>query len=162
MLEVASSRAFPLLRYKASLYSLRFSPDDRWIAFHVHSSPATRTIYVAPFHGAAEIPARDWIAVTDGKSADREPYWSPDGNLLYYLSDRDGFRCIWAQRLDPVTRRPVGQPLAVYHFHSARRSLANVSSATGLVGLSIAANEIVFAQGEAVGNIWMMDLPARR
>ena len=109
---------------------------------------------------AAAIP--DGAFVTDGKSADREPYWSPDGNLLDYLSDRDGFRCIWAQRLERITRLPVGPPVAVYHFHSARRSLANVSSATGLVGLSIAADQVVFAQGEAVGNIRMMDLSARR
>ena len=54
-----------------------------------------------------------------------KPRWSPDGNLLYYISEADGFRCIRARRLDPATKRPIGQPLDVYHSHSARRSLMN-------------------------------------
>ena len=42
VLEVASSRAFPLLRYKASLYSLRFSPDDsRWLPLHLGAAPGS-------------------------------------------------------------------------------------------------------------------------
>ena len=162
MLEVASGKTSPLVRSKTSLYSLRFSPDDRWIAFHFHTGPVARAVYVAPFRGLVEVPETEWIKVTDGRSADREPYWSPDGNLIYYLSERDGFRCIWAQRVDHNTRQPVGDPFAVYHFHSARRSLTNVGFGTGLVGLSIAKDKIVFAQGEVTGNIWMTELPSRR
>ena len=162
VLEVSSGHTSPLLRGKASLYSPRFSSDDRWIAFHVLSSATTRTIFVAPFDGLSEIPENRWIAITDGKTADREPYWSPDGTLVYYLSERDGFRCIWAQRLEAATRQPVGGPFAVAHFHSARRSLTNVGYGTGLIGLSIAQDKIVFAQGELTGNLWMMELPARQ
>jgi hypothetical protein len=161
VLEVASGRTSPLLRYRASLYSPRFSPDDRWIAFHAHSSATTRTIYVAPFAGLAEIPESQWVAVTDRNAADREPYWSPGGSLIYFLSERDGFRCIWAQRLDAVMRQPAGEAFAVAHFHSARRSLTKVGFGTGLVGLSIAKDKIVFAQGELTGNIWIAELPGR-
>jgi len=63
--------------------------------------------YAIQIAGTAETRAGEWIAATDGKSAD-------------------------------------------------------VSSATGPVGASIAADKLVFAQGEAVGNIRMMNLPARR
>jgi hypothetical protein len=30
--------------------------------------------------------------------------------------------------VDRTTKRPVGPPLALYHFHSARLSMANVAS----------------------------------
>ena len=38
----------------------------------------------------------------------KKPFWSPDGNLLYFLSSRDGFLCLWAQWLDPSTKHPLG------------------------------------------------------
>jgi len=56
--------------------------------------------------------------------------WSPDGNLLYFLSDRDGFRCLWAQRLDPATKRPVASPFDVHHFHRTRLSTASLDHLT--------------------------------
>ena len=62
----------------------------------------------------------DGIPITDGKEIDRQAYWSPDGNLLYYLSDRDGFRCIWAQSLNPATKHPEGEAFTVLHFHQGR------------------------------------------
>ena len=43
--------------------------------------------------------------------------WSPDGRLVYLLLDRDGFRCLWAQRLDAATKQPLGTPFAVQHWH---------------------------------------------
>lgn len=79
--------------------------------------------------------------------------WSPDGNLLYATSKRDGHLCIWAQRLHPVTKRPVGVPFAVFHSHDARLSLANQTENT----LSLAGNTIVFSMGERTGNIWMAE-----
>jgi hypothetical protein len=77
---------------------------------------------------------------------------------LYYLSERDGFRCIRAQRLDPVSKRPVGPPLDIYHFHQARRSLASGDPVYN--GLQVAVDKAVFALLETTGNIWMTELPA--
>jgi len=159
VLDVTSGKRTQLFRAANDIYSPRFSPDDKWIAFHGQTSATSRAIYVAPFQGDREIPKQEWIAVTDGTEADREPYWSPDGRSIYFLSDRDGFRCIWVQRVDAVTRRPEGRPVPVYHFHSARSSLSNVNWATGLVGFSLARDKFVFSLGEVTGNIWLTKLP---
>lgn len=104
-------------------------------------------------------PAEDeWIPVTDGSTFDDKPRWSPDGRMIYFTSDRDGFRCLWAQRLDPTTQHSAGPPLPVYHFHTARRSLLN----TGVLRLEIAVarDKIVFNMGEITGNIWLAQLNA--
>ena len=100
-----------------------------------------------------------WIPVTDGSTFDDKPRWAPDGKLIYFTSDRDGFRCIWAQRFDPATKQPLGAPLPLYHSHSARRSLQN----TGVLPLeiSVARDKIVFNMAELTGNIWMTDLKER-
>jgi hypothetical protein len=54
----------------------------------------------------------------------------------------------------------VGELEPAYHFHSARRSLANVAN-PDRVGLSVAPDKVVFALGELTGNIWMAE-PEKR
>ena len=134
----------------------RFSPDDRWISFHA-ILPAARQIFLAPDRGAAVIPQDQWIPVTDGKGMDRYADWSPDGKLLYFVSERDGFRCFWAQRLDPATKHPVGEAFPVQHFHTSRRSLMGPDPIQ--TSMSVAADKIVFSMVEQTGNIWLKDLP---
>ena len=133
-----------------------FSPDGRWLSFVTPLGPLQRQIFVAPYRGKTVIPESDWVAVTDGQGLDREPRWSPDGKLLYFLSERDGFRCFWAQPLNPTSKHPVGTPFPVHHFHSARFSIR--MQETGTVGFSIARDKIVFSMGETIGNIWMTGL----
>ena len=40
---------------------------------------------------------------------DREAVWGPGDNVLYFLSEREGFRCIWAQALDPRPNSPAAR-----------------------------------------------------
>ena len=85
------------------------------------------------------------------------PFWSPDGRLLYFLSHRDGFRCVWAQPLDFETKHPVGSPISVLHIHSARRSLLNWRS-SGEMGMSLTPDALVFSLLDITGNIWMAEM----
>ena len=105
---------------------------------------------------AAENGDGPWVdATTERSNSDGRVAWSPDGNLLYFVSERDAFRCIWAQRLDPTTKRPVDRPFAVYHLHQTARRL---SHNVGRVGLAVDRDKIVFALEEMRGNVWMRDL----
>jgi eukaryotic-like serine/threonine-protein kinase len=140
------------------VYAGRLSPDERWIAFHTSPRVDSRQVYVAPFRGPALIEQKEWIPVTDDRGMERYAAWSPDGNTLYFLSDRDGFRCIRAQRLDPVSKRPVGPPLDIYHFHQTRRSMINITEPL-VIGLQVAIDKAVFALQERTGNVWMTELP---
>jgi eukaryotic-like serine/threonine-protein kinase len=96
--------------------------------------------------------------VTDGRGMERYADWSPDGNMLYFLSERDGFRCIRAQRLDPKSKHPVGMPLDIYHFHHARLSLMTIVDPVW-ISLHVAVDKAVFAIQEVTGNIWTTELP---
>jgi Tol biopolymer transport system component/tRNA A-37 threonylcarbamoyl transferase component Bud32 len=158
LVDVASGKKTEILKHpKSGLSRGRFSPDDHWISFH-SITPTTRRIFVAPFRGAAPIPESQWIPITDGKDMDRYAAWSPDGNLLYFLSEREGFRCIWAQRLDPVTKQPLGAAFPVSHFHTSRRSLMTIGDPFNM-GMSVAIDKLVFSMVERTGNIWMTNLP---
>ncbi len=157
MLDLASRQKTEFLKHaKYSLGDARFSPDGRWICFVKRISEGYSQLLVAPFRDNKAPEENDWIAVTDGGTSENKPRWSPDGSLLYFFSDRDGFLCIWAQRLDPATKHPQGPPFVVYDSHKAP-SLKRI----GLQGLdmAVARNRLVFNLGELSGNIWMLPLP---
>ena len=138
-------------------YQLSFSPDERWITcVQVLPGGQTASVLIGPATGKWPVPESALLPIGDGTTWDDKPRFSPDGRLLYFTSERDGYRCLWAQRLDPRTGEPEGAPFAVHHGHSSRRSMLNV----GLTPLEVAVgpDQIVFVQGEVTGNIWMAEV----
>ncbi len=143
------------------LFHAFFSWDDRWVVFKkVQSaewlqSPAQ--ILIAPVrHGTAGGEA-EWIAVTDGRYSDDKPQFSADGNTLYFTSTRDGYLCIWAQRLDPVTKHPLGPPFGYEHFHNAQgRSAAYDQKRSDL---SVARDKMLINLPDEHSDIWMTQMP---
>ena len=131
--------------------------DDRWLTFYFASQDdVTKAgIFVRPVHPSGETPKSEWIEVTDGSSFDMNAEFSPNGNLIYFQSMRDGSRCVWAIRLDPATKRPQGAPFPVYHIHSARQSMtyANINTTSS----AVARDKIVYNSVERTGNIWMLE-----
>jgi len=79
----------------------KFSPDGRWVTFETVHGNRSR-LYVAAIRSDV-LPAseNEWIPVTAMKAGADKPRWSPDGNLIYFISNRDGFFCLWAQRVSP-------------------------------------------------------------
>ncbi len=158
-LNPASGEKTPFLnRPNTVLGRARISPDTRWVAFILRSG-ARAQLWIVPLRDGAQPLDNEWVAVTNGERQDAFPHWSPDGNLLYFESDRDGTLCLWAQRLDPETKRPLGSAFAVHHFHDVRRSLANIPIPA--FGLAVTRDRIVLALGERTGNIWIAE-PAER
>jgi Tol biopolymer transport system component/tRNA A-37 threonylcarbamoyl transferase component Bud32 len=156
LLDVAGGRKTQLLEHPDySLYQPVFSPDDRWIAFYARLSPSLTRMYVAPYKEGAAPGRESWIAVTGGTSYDFKPRWSHDGNRLYFFSERDRFRCIWMQALDPKTRQPLGPARAICHFHNDKRPLMNV--AVNALGLAVGPDKIMFNLMETTGNIWLTE-----
>jgi Tol biopolymer transport system component len=140
------------------LSSSRFSRDGKWIAFHaLHNATDTGQIWIAPATTDAPAPQSQWIAITDGSKLERDPAWSADGRFLYFASERDGYRCIWARPLDPATKRPTGEAFAVRHLHSARFSMRHVGRRGFYAGITAGEGALVFAIGELKANVWMIE-----
>lgn len=139
-----------------NLWQARFSPDDRWISFLAADAEGGTRLWIVPFAEGSLPREQEWIAVTDGQQWDDKPRWSPDGNLIYFTSLRDGFHCLWAQRLRPENRQPIGPALPVQHLHSARLSVDNA----GVVMLETAVtrDKLLINLGELSGNIWTTSL----
>jgi Tol biopolymer transport system component len=163
--QLVTAESFPPIAPALSL-------DGKWFVFHVLKEGSlsdvdkrtnsdawrlgTRQIFLAPNTGQL-VKQSDWIPVTDGTGLDREARWSADGNRIYFLSDRDGFRCIWARNLDPKSKQPRGPPYPALHLHDARLSLSHIAN-TGQVGISARGENLIFSMGELTGNLWTTEL----
>lgn len=106
-------------------------------------------LVVAPFTGRPSDPDSRTVIAEGERSSTRATGWSPDGRLLYVLSDRDGFRCLYAVRIDPSTSKPVGTLFNVHHFHDARYRFNSTTFASAVVQGWFVSN-----QEELAGNIW--------
>jgi eukaryotic-like serine/threonine-protein kinase len=138
---------------KYNIHGAELSPDEHWVAFNTPRSAREKPLWIAAYRNGKAADEKEWILVS--RDGDVRPWWSPDGNLLYMVSQRDGAQCIWAQRLDPATKRPVGEAFAVYHIHGARVKVT--SSGLAFFGPAILPDSIIFGLDEETGNVWIGD-----
>jgi eukaryotic-like serine/threonine-protein kinase len=132
------------------------SPDGRWLAFRLNPTGATEAIVIAT---VSDRPAASsqWTKVVPDEADVRPCGWSPDGTLLYFVSSRDGTRCLYAVRIDRKTGGPQGDPIAVRHFHGARNVWAGVSGvlSTG-PGNAVRGGVFMYDVGQYTANVWTM------
>jgi eukaryotic-like serine/threonine-protein kinase len=158
-----SNEAVPLFDSKTgstkqvlgAAFQVYFSPDDRWLVLGRPYPHGRERLFVASFDRTAPAAEKHWIAITAGSVFEAYPRWSPNGNLLYFLSDRDGFRCLWAQRLDSVE---VPGRSTISDLSLAQRGSQSAHVPLNWQDLSVAHDKVAFAMGEVTGNIWMADL----
>jgi Tol biopolymer transport system component len=154
LLKIESGQRQPLLSSpNLSVIDATFSRDGKWIAFSAGATLTEANVFVAPFHGAA-IQEADWIPVTRGGGS--LSAWSPDADTLYYQSDRDGFHCLWAQRLNSA-RRPIGDPYAIQHLHSASFGLYIIRPHD--FHMSATKDRLVFNLTNETSHLWLTAKP---
>jgi Tol biopolymer transport system component/predicted Ser/Thr protein kinase len=130
------------------------SRDNRWLAFSAGPTQADFHIYIAPFSPHAPPPRSEWIDVIHSADVFPYPRWSPDGNLLYVGSSRDGKACLWAQRLNPATKRPEGPLFAVQHFHKPTEEVDSPSLSNPL---ALSDTGAVLSITERTSGLWQID-----
>jgi len=147
VLDLASHRQTPLLKHpNYNLLYGRFSPDNHWTSFTVRTEPNRGYIAIAPVDGPKPVSENAWITITQSEAEDWAN-WSPDGNTLYFTSSRDGHSCLWGQRLEASSHRPVGDAFAVQHLHGRAYRTGGWSAGGGRIGLVLV---------EDTGSVWLM------
>jgi Tol biopolymer transport system component len=156
-LDLDSGKLRPLLGGATGQYygHGRLSPDGRWMSAMEWTSAGRSRLIVFPFRDAP-VPPSDWVVVSEEDSVAEENAWSPDGRLLYYVSERDGSRCLWVRPFDPRTGRPAGPSSAFLHLHGSRRSI--ISTASTAARLAFGKGELIFSMELQRGNVWKLSL----
>jgi hypothetical protein len=101
-----------------------------------------------------DLESRKETALTSTSADEFGPEILPDGNSVGYQLIENGR---WDYFLLPIGSD--GQPLEIYHSHSARRSLLNAEIIP--LELHVAPGRLLFHLGEITGNIWMVEWKAR-
>ena len=150
--DIATGEKTPVLEARSGkIIDPALSPDDRWIAFVLGKPDGRAAMCIAPL-ALSPAPEKEWILLFEDNHYLGSPAWSADGNSLYYLSERDGFCCVWVQRLLPKSKKPEGDARGIYHAHQARFGL-NFPMGNG--SLAVANNKLALWMSEATGNIYM-------
>jgi eukaryotic-like serine/threonine-protein kinase len=86
-----------------------WSPHGSRIAFWgLRGEGGQRDIWTIDPKGEAEP-----VSVTDDHATDWNPFWSPDGKYLYFVSDRGGTMNLWRVAIEESSGKVFGQPQSV-------------------------------------------------
>jgi serine/threonine protein kinase/Tol biopolymer transport system component len=134
------------------------SPDDEWLAYTWSREAGTETFLTVLNPRHAQSPDSS-IEIDEPTTTGRPAGWALDSRVVYLLLDTDGFRCVWGQRIDPASGRPVGTPFAVRHFHSGTAS--NQGGFGTSFGDANTAKGFMYEDRTYVGNLWKLTLGKR-
>jgi serine/threonine protein kinase len=152
MSDISSGESKSIL--EANDYSLAdatYSAETGYLLFSASRTGNTKQIFAVSLSKSGQPVAGSWIPISDASSSSDKPQWSGDGKTVLYLSNRDGFSCIWGQRVDSAAK-PVSSPFAVMHYHNPRFSLGAVVDRA--LNLSAAEDSLYFNIGEINTSVW--------
>jgi TolB protein len=141
-----------LVARQADIHSCAWSPDGSWIAcvrFNTGSvSPGTGFGNLAP-SSILLFPAEggDPIRLVEPRAFNQSPVWSPDGGQLFFVSNRDGPRDVYALALTS-SGRPRGEAV-------------RLTTGLGCLSISLSADggRLAYAVYSARANIWSLPIP---
>jgi eukaryotic-like serine/threonine-protein kinase len=135
------------------LHSCSWSPNGRWIACVSLNGesvrPGSQFGNLAPSAIVLASGAGGELArLLEPRAFNQSPVWSSDGRRLYFLSNRDGPRDIYALTLSS-SGRPRGEP-------------ARLTTGLGAISISLAADgrRLAYAAYSARANIWALPIPS--
>jgi dipeptidyl aminopeptidase/acylaminoacyl peptidase len=129
---------------------LAFSPAGNLLALTEAREDGMGALYVAPVANPTE-KSDPRKLVAEDRNFIAAPEWSPDGKVLYYLSQRDGFKCVWAQPIAPHGT-PAGAPVAALHLHPGGGRMG------GPLNVAVAKGQLFVLKTQLRGDVWSVQL----
>jgi serine/threonine protein kinase len=135
-----------------SLGDADWSPANQYLLFTASPDGSRKRIYAVHFPLSDGQSAGPWIPLTEESEWTNKPRWAGDGRTIFYLSNRDGFNCVWGVHFDPVLGKPKGTPFAVVHYHNPRLSPDRVRQSS--LSMAASGDSLFLNLGEETESIW--------
>lgn len=133
--------AFP----KTGVFSheLNWSPDERFIAYVSSHDRLSQTAQIRIMDMTNGRESR----ITDYKCRNWSPSWSANGQVLFFVSDRDGSMGIWQQRItnDGI---PMNSPQRLVPGSDIRYAKFSPDG-----------KKLAYSKGRTIGNVWRVPIP---
>ncbi len=134
----------------SSAAEVSMSPNGKLLAFTQSREDGAATLTISPVTNPPAGP-NAWKLIAEDRNFLGAPAWSPDGKLLYYISRRDGFRCIWAQPVAP-DGSPAGTPFAALHLHPGADRMGSTMS------MGVTRDHLFVLYSDLRGDVWSVQL----
>ena len=128
------------------LQDIAWSPDGRWLAYARGLSTVSQTYEI----WLTRVSDEESIQLTDGKTSDTSPAWSPDSASLYFKSNRIGTADLWRQALDATGRA------------SGPAQQVTVGIGLSSPSVSLDGRRIAYAKGSTIGTIYRVPMLSDR
>jgi len=133
-----------------SLGDLALSPDGKRLAFTQARRDGTAALFQTDI-AHPPCPPESWKLVAEDRNYLGSPAWSPDSRMLYYVSQRDGSPCIWAQSFAPDGNL-AGAASAVLHLHSGNGVEGRMTE------IGVTRDRLFLLLTELKGDVWSINL----
>ena len=147
-----------------------WSPNHRWVAFASGLTGSYLGISGAGIYGSvtpsairiADADGNNAHAITDSTHLAASPAWSPDGQSVFFVSDRDGVRDVYRQRIgpdgqatDPLERVTIGADVWSFTLSAdgSRMAYSTLQSHLNIWMAPLANGMTPFSEAHQVTNI---------
>lgn len=135
-----------------SLGEASWSPQTEYLLFTASRTGDTKQVFAVLYPQTAQSPVGEWIPITSDAEFSDRPRWASDGKTVFYLSNRDGFSCVWGQRFDRASPKSMSRPFALMHYHNPRFSPDVVVNRS--FNLSVSKDSVFLNVGEINTSVW--------
>jgi Tol biopolymer transport system component len=147
----SSGATNPLLKDAKGGYLLypTFSWDGKWVTFMLRRDRGT-IVCATPVRADGTLAGEtEWVRISPEAEQATRPHFSPDGNSIFYAIARKTAMEVVSQKLDSLTKKPLGQPAKI---------ASAPFSGPGQFIISVSRDRLFFNTDEIRSNIWMARL----
>jgi len=138
---------------RGSLWQARVSPNGKWLTVVVQT--AQDKAHIEMFVARQKTPSTEWIRIAADHPWPDKPRWSPDGRLLYFVSNHGAsFFNLWAIRFDPERGTAIGTPFPLTAYNSPNLVM---TPAVINAEIGIAARRAILPLETVRGSIWLLE-----
>ncbi|WP_419806301.1 protein kinase domain-containing protein [Terriglobus sp.] len=124
----------------------------------IKTAGTRKQITVLNLNRATAQPEGPETSVVEDRGNPMRPRWFNKGRNLLYVSNRDGFMCLYLRRFDEK-KRVFGEPFALAHFHHQRASIDDVLPRA--LNLSVDQDSLFLNLGEQSSTIQVGELRSK-